>query len=492
MANEYQSSNNIVPKELSINIDDDQVAATQTVTSDNTNVSNNDTVTINGRVYTFKTTLTGAVDEVLIGANADASLTALRTLINSGRAAVAASGILTSDETKPTAADTVVIGGKTYTFVAALTEAFATATLTAATANPTAGQVVVVGDVTYEFVASLTVDRGHGQSDPLELPNKILLGATKDATLENLVAAINGDTGEGETYSYGTVANPKVSAAAVGSSATVMTARTVGVVGNDIAKSENSGNLDWDGTGAVFTGGLDSIANEISLVGATADVVMGNLIAAINGATGAGTKYSSATVTHTQFTAGTLTAHAFTVTAITAGTAGNLLTKTEASTHLDWDGAGVVMTGGVALNSANADVTCGAVSVAHVITLTAVTAGFAGNAITLAKSAVTLTVGASVLAGAGATTGTSEAIGDEGGKLSTITVDAPALTGTITYKVQLIDASGDVLYESAATDENTITRFVVEEIVSPADQIRIVCTGGNVEDATEPFKVNLR
>jgi hypothetical protein len=58
------------------------VAATNTVTSNNTNVSNGDTVTINGAVYTFVTSLSGASYEVLIGANADASLTNLRKAVN--------------------------------------------------------------------------------------------------------------------------------------------------------------------------------------------------------------------------------------------------------------------------------------------------------------------------------------------------------------------------------------------------------------------------
>lgn len=61
------------------------VAADQTLTSDGTAPSDGNLVTIAGHIYTFKTTLTsgGTVqDEVLIGANAAASLTNLKKAIN--------------------------------------------------------------------------------------------------------------------------------------------------------------------------------------------------------------------------------------------------------------------------------------------------------------------------------------------------------------------------------------------------------------------------
>jgi hypothetical protein len=58
------------------------VAATVTLTSNNTNVANNATVTIGNKVYTFKTALTPTEGEVLIGADADASLLNLIRAIN--------------------------------------------------------------------------------------------------------------------------------------------------------------------------------------------------------------------------------------------------------------------------------------------------------------------------------------------------------------------------------------------------------------------------
>ncbi len=52
------------------------------LTGDNVNVANNDTVTVGVKTYTFKTALTPAEGEVLIGASADASLLNLISAIN--------------------------------------------------------------------------------------------------------------------------------------------------------------------------------------------------------------------------------------------------------------------------------------------------------------------------------------------------------------------------------------------------------------------------
>lgn len=65
-----------------LSYDSDTGLATATITSNNTNVSDGDTVTIGPKVYTFKTTLTPTEGQVLIGADADASLLNLIRAIN--------------------------------------------------------------------------------------------------------------------------------------------------------------------------------------------------------------------------------------------------------------------------------------------------------------------------------------------------------------------------------------------------------------------------
>lgn len=81
--------------------------------------------------------------------------------------------------------------------------------------NVTAADEVVVGSVTYTFVASLV------------LADDVLIGATEFDTADNLVAAINGAAGEGTTYGTGTVANTAVTAKRVSNTVNV-TAVTTG------------------------------------------------------------------------------------------------------------------------------------------------------------------------------------------------------------------------------------------------------------------------
>lgn len=102
----------------------------------------------------------------------------------------------------------------------------ATGTLTAI-GQPTANDTVVVGAKTYKFVASVSA------------ANDVKIGANTAASLANLAAAINGGAGAGTNYGTGTTANASATAVANGSEL-ALTAITAGAAGNAIATTLTS------------------------------------------------------------------------------------------------------------------------------------------------------------------------------------------------------------------------------------------------------------
>jgi hypothetical protein len=216
-----------------------------------------------------------------------------------------------------------------------------------------------------------------------------------------------------------------------------------------------------------------------------------NLKAAINADQTAGVvgvKFSTATVASTQVTAGAIDATTLVVTAQTAGAAGNSIATTETAAQLSWGAA--TLAGGVTASTVNADVTCGAVAGDHSVTVTAITAGFAGNAITSTESAVTLSWGAATLAGGGSTIGTA-VIPEDGGRLSQIVSIAPQWTGTPTYTIALLDSDGNQYYVTGALNENATTNTDNADLqISGGDTVKVT-TSTKVEE-TLPIKVQLR
>lgn len=80
----------------------------------------------------------------------------------------------------------------------------------------------------------------------------VLVGVSDSATLDNLIAAINGAAGEGTTYGTGTVAHPTVFAEAGTGDTMNVTAREVGPAGNSISTVSNLTAGSW---GAVALAG---------------------------------------------------------------------------------------------------------------------------------------------------------------------------------------------------------------------------------------------
>lgn len=236
--------------------------------------------------------------------------------------AVAASGVLTSDNTNVSSDDEVVAGEETYVFKTALTEAKATATLTSDTTAPSDGDQVVIGNKTYTYKTSLT-----------GAANEVLIGADAAAALDNLKSAVNGSAGAGSTYGTGTVAHTQVDATTNTDTTQLFVAKAIGVAGNAYASTETSSHLSFGG--ATFSGGADAVANEV-LIGSDADDSLTNLKLAINAGSGEGTKYGTGTVANADLSSGNVSSHTITLTAAVKGVSGNLLATTTTAAHLSF------------------------------------------------------------------------------------------------------------------------------------------------------------
>lgn len=114
------------------------------------------------------------------------------------------------------------------------------------TGNPVAGELVTIGTVGYYFRTALTVPA---------VANEVVIGVDASATLDNLIAAINGAAGVGTVYSSGTVAHPYVSAAAGAGDTMTLQADTAGAAGNNVITATNSTVGSWGAT--TLTGGSD-------------------------------------------------------------------------------------------------------------------------------------------------------------------------------------------------------------------------------------------
>lgn len=113
------------------------------------------------------------------------------------------------------------------------------------------GDVLVVGEVEYTFKTTLSTSP--------TVPNEIKIGADADATLANVVLAINGGAGAGTNYSTGTVANPDVSASEVVAHVITLTAKVFGITGNELALTTDAAELTLSDD--TLTGGVDGTAS---------------------------------------------------------------------------------------------------------------------------------------------------------------------------------------------------------------------------------------
>lgn len=128
----------------------------------------------------------------------------------------------------------------------------ATGTLTM-TGNAGNTQTVTIGEETYTFVTALST----GPTVPFE----VLIGVNASASLDNLIAAVNGASGAGTTYSTGTTANALADAAAGAGDTMTLTATEAGSDGNAIVTTETLANGSFGA--ATLQNGANAVTQEV-------------------------------------------------------------------------------------------------------------------------------------------------------------------------------------------------------------------------------------
>jgi len=112
------------------------------------------------------------------------------------------------------------------------------------TGLPSATETVVIGSDTYTFVAALAV------------AYDVLIGVDAEATIDNLIAAVNQGAGGGVVYGTGTIANADADATALPGAITKITALLPGTAGNSIVFTDTVTNAIISGSGTL-AGGTD-------------------------------------------------------------------------------------------------------------------------------------------------------------------------------------------------------------------------------------------
>jgi flagellin len=251
-------------------------------------------------------------------------------------------------------------------------------------AGGTAGSTVAIGGKTYTFVAALS---NLATAQPNEVLGGSATGTGVEATaLANLVLAVNQGTGSGTNYGAGTTQNTQVSAGPSSGTTVLFTANTPGTTGNtitatsagagafgtaDLAGGLNAGNAPVAAAGDAVTVGTQTYnfvaalttptANQIQvLVGTTEAASLQNLANAVNGGSGLGQSYvygagatantSASAAAGTNATTG---AGQVVFTALVKGTLGNTIASSTAGSGANTFGAGNSLFNGGASGSVN-------------------------------------------------------------------------------------------------------------------------------------------
>jgi len=186
-----------------------------------------------------------AANDVLIGVSAEAAIDNLVLAITGGEAEGTNYGTGTVASTEVTAEKATA----------------ATMTVTALTPGEAGNEIATTTVADHCSFGAGTLAGG----ESAQAANDVLIGLNAEASIDNLVAAINGDDGEGTTYGTGTVAHESVTAAKEDTDKLVVTAKTKGESGNSIAIAKTVANATWADDATALSGGIDGtvgVANE--------------------------------------------------------------------------------------------------------------------------------------------------------------------------------------------------------------------------------------
>lgn len=251
--------------------------------------------------------------------------------------AVASSKLLTIG-TNPIEGALVTIAAVGYKFRVVLGAGVAASkVLTSDNTELTDGDTVTVGSIVYRF-----------KDTPAQAYDVKRHGTTADTTMGNLIKAINASgVGDGTDYFAGTLIHPTVSAGTLSAHAFTATAKSLGFAGNSIAIAENSTHLSWAGGATALSGGIDAQAANDVLIGGTTEISIDNLVLAITGGAGEGTEYGTGTVENPSVTAVKASASTMTATAKVKGVSGDLIAIAETLADGSWASGDLFLSGGV-------------------------------------------------------------------------------------------------------------------------------------------------
>lgn len=209
------------------------------------NASDTNTVTIGSQVYTFQTVLTDSADNVLIGASASDSADNLIAAIMGGAGVGTLYGTGTSINTDVTA---VAGSGDTIDVIA-----------------------IIAGTVS-NVIATTDTITGTSAWD-----NVTLTGGTDDddTSILNLIAAINLGAGSGTAYATSMTLNSDIIASSASAGVMTATSKIVGVAANSIDTTDTLTAGGW--AAATLLGGGDSSIRAGALITATDRVHIGEV-----------------------------------------------------------------------------------------------------------------------------------------------------------------------------------------------------------------------